>query len=114
MRHISGRARSIVGAVVALILCLWVPTQFFGAPAVQSFVLNQMQAPSNSQQVAGIDALRADRPTHFCNAVAVAPLLVRLDFGHLCGPLCGRGRTDYFLWLPWGHYRVYVGPEWVS
>ena len=109
MRSSGGRARYVAGTVAAVSLGLWVFTQFFGALTVQALVLRQMQVPPSSELVADIDALRGDHPTHYCNAVAVAPLVVRLEFGHICGPLCGRGRTDYFVWLPWGHYRFILG-----
>jgi hypothetical protein len=97
-----------------LVAALWGLTRAVGAPAVEAHVLGQMQAPQSSKRVASHAALDGHTQTHYCSAVAVGPLIVRLEFGYTCGPLCGRGRTDYFLWLPGVLHQVHVGAGWVS
>jgi hypothetical protein len=114
MSRFGRRAVQLVAGALVLAAALWALTRVVGAPAVESYVLSEMKPTESSKRVSSYEALGETREEHYCTARAVAPLVVRLEFGHRCGPLCGLGRTEYFFWVPGVQYRLYVSATWVS
>ena len=113
--HPALRVIAILSITIAILLAAaWPSTKGTGARVLENYVLVEMKAPSNSTRVKLRSDLLELGQSLYCNAEAVAPLLIRLEFGHSCGALCGHGRTEYFLWSIWGHLRIYATDEWAS
>jgi hypothetical protein len=110
LRHL--RALLVGGTLSYLVV--WGITYGIGAPAIRSFVVEKMQVPTGFSEVSSLAELNGHGNSYYCSAWAPAPLLVRLEFGSSCGPLCGRGRTEYFLWLPGIKHKFLVTAEWIS
>jgi hypothetical protein len=106
------KALLLAGALAYLLA--WGLTCGVGAPAVRAFVVTKMQVPEGVAEVSSLAELDEGRGTYYCNVIAPMPLVVRMEFGSTCGPLCGHGRTEYFLWLPGTMHRILVTAAWVS
>jgi len=85
--------RSLRTAVVAgsAYLVLWAATQIFGVPRVRAAVVAK-QLPSPSE-VARAPAGRAN-----CDAIAVAPFIVRARYSWQLQPLLGEAGTVFYGW----------------
>jgi len=114
MPHRSRSIARLALVIAAFYGALWLATAAFGSSSVRSSVLGSKPLPVGIVDLSAEEHPELRPNSFFCKTNAVAPFLVRLHYGYACGPPCGQGGTELYLWFPGGQHRIHVMEHWIS
>jgi len=88
---------------------IWLATAFYGTSAVRTehIIETKLNIPTGITDISDTEDARPQPPWYYCRTRAITPLLVRVDYGHVRGPLEGSGGTAYYFWC-FGFSRLLV------
>jgi hypothetical protein len=112
----SGSSRSVAKlalVVAAFYAALWLATATFGTSSVRSSVVGPKPPHAGMVDLSAEDHPELRPNSFFYKTSAVAPFLVRMQYGHACGPECGQGGVDLYLWFPGGQHLIHR-EHWIS
>lgn len=107
--------RRIVIAFLSLLLfagLAWIGTRTYGPEDACHGI--EKRIPARFRRVERSEWGKAGNYTYYCEAVAIAPWIVRIEYGGVCGPLCGGGAVEVDVWLPGYVHELYRESSWVN
>ena len=116
------RRKTALAAATLALACAWLGTYLVGVPAVRRPLLSnaQRKAAVGPQHTAvdvsdwPAESLSAVRQSYWVRVRVVLPLLLLIDEGGSCGPVCGEGTTAWYFWVPGFTHRVWLRGAWVA
>jgi hypothetical protein len=91
---------------LATLAVLWGATALFGTVQVRRDILSDMRGNAVSS--------KGRKAEFYARAVALAPLVVSVEYGWVTRPIGGSGATEWHLWLFGPHMRLRTLRAWIS
>ena len=107
-------------AVAVVVAGLWGATAAFGPGAARKALLPDLRAAAIAQggpiatDASFVDPASIQGTRYWVHARPIAPMLLLVKDGLVCGSLCASGHTSLYLWFPGGVKLLQVREIWAS
>ncbi len=104
-----------LAVLVILYSLLWYATNLVGVPKARTVALSQMtNIKSTWRDISADLAAQVKGPYYFCRATALAPFLIRVEYGWEAGKLDGDGGSVLYLWIFGAVFRAHEYNHWAA
>lgn len=115
MRRISRKSGLSILLLIVTTGSVWLAAAIYGTAAVRNKHLleRKLNTPSGIIDMSYTHGAPPRPPWFYCRAYAVAPLIIKVEYARISGPLGHSGGTTYYLWC-FGFSKIMADKTWDS